>query len=58
MVPEAKLEQLPEGLGAGGPGWFVAQRAGRAVVGARRVSGAGATSKGTATSPSSGCASQ
>ncbi len=23
MVPEAKLEQLPEGLGAEGPGWFV-----------------------------------
>jgi uncharacterized cupin superfamily protein len=22
-VPEAKLEQLPEGLGAEGPGWFV-----------------------------------
>ncbi|MGH3143232.1 MAG: cupin domain-containing protein [Gaiellales bacterium] len=23
MVPEARLEQLPEGLGAEGPGWFV-----------------------------------
>ena len=23
MVPEAKLERLPEGLGAEGPGWFV-----------------------------------
>ena len=23
MVTEAKLDQLPEGLGAGGPGWFV-----------------------------------
>ncbi len=56
MVSEAKLEQLPEGLGAEGAGWFVLN-ARDARWWERQGLGAGRTSRGTATSSSSACAS-